>query len=150
MSSLQMDRKILVNITEKLKVTSQSTKFDANDNLIKLDLSKNQLSQLPPEIGQLTNLRELNCNRNQLSQLPAEIGQLTNLQKLEVNDNPRLLTPPPEIVAHGIKDTLTFLRSLQASSITRFEAKLLVVGEGGTGKSSLLCSLREETIAHDL
>ena len=114
-------------------------------NLQQLYIQNNQLSQLPPEIGQLTNLQQLNLGNNQLSQLPPEIGQLTNLQQLGLDNNPNLLTPPPEIVARGTRDILAFLRELQQHSIERYESKLLVVGEGGTGKSSLLRALRGDT-----
>ena len=45
-----------------------------------LDLSGNQLTSVPAEIGQLTSLRELYLSGNQLTSLPAEIGQLTSLR----------------------------------------------------------------------
>jgi small GTP-binding protein len=119
-------------------------------NLQVLDLRSNQLSQVPVELGQLTNLQVLDLRSNQLSQVPVELGQLTNLQQLYIDDNPSLLTLPPEIVVRGTRAMLTFLRELQEKSVTRYEAKLLVVGEGGTGKSSLLRALRNETFAPDL
>jgi internalin A len=114
-------------------------------SLQKLWLSNNQLSQLPAEIGQLSGLQELYLHENQLSQLPAEIGQLTSLQTLKLDGNFNLLTPPPEIIARSTEDILSFLRELQISSIDRYEAKLLIVGEGGTGKSSLLRALRNDS-----
>ena len=42
-----------------------------------LHLSHNQLTQLPSEIGQLTQLTYLDLYNNQLTQLPNEIGNLT-------------------------------------------------------------------------
>lgn len=113
-------------------------------NLRDLGLSHNQLTQLPPEIGQLSQLEALDLRENRLRQLPPEIGNLSNLHKLDVGNNPHLLTPPPEIIQGGTQDTLAFLRELQQNSVTRHEAKLLVVGEGGTGKSSLLRALQGE------
>ncbi len=112
--------------------------------LQELDLVDSQLHQLPPELGQLSNLRVLDLRYNQLQQLPPELGQLTRLQELRLDGNPDLLTPPPEIVERGIADILTFLQELQKSSTLRHEAKLLIVGEGGTGKTSLLRALRNE------
>src|SRR6266487_3252787 len=109
-----------------------------------LDLRRNQLGELPARISQLTCLQELYLGGNRLILFPSEAGQLTNLQTLNVDDMPTLLTPPPEIVARGTKDMLAFLRELQKSSKRRYEAKLLVVGEGGTGKSSLSRALRNE------
>jgi hypothetical protein len=113
-------------------------------NLQILSLRNTQLSQLPAEVGQLTNLLELDLSGTQLSQLPTEIGQLTNLQKLTVANVSALLTPPPEIIARGTSDILAFLRELQERSIIRYESKLIIVGEGGTGKTSLLRALRND------
>jgi Leucine-rich repeat (LRR) protein len=110
-----------------------------------LSLANNQLNSLPPEMGQLTSLRELFLNDNQLSELPFEIGHLPNLQRLTVEHNRSLKTLPVEIIEQGTNAILAFLRELLGNSSTRYEAKLLVVGEGGTGKSSLLRSLRKDT-----
>jgi len=41
-----------------------------------------QLTELPKEIGNLTNLTELNLTGNELTELPKEIGNLTNLTKI--------------------------------------------------------------------
>src|SRR6266849_359920 len=113
--------------------------------LQKLYLHQNQLSQVPAEIGQLSSLQELYLDNNQLSQIPAEIGQLSSLQTLKLEGNLNLLTPPPEIIARSTGDILSFLKELQISSINRYEAKLLIVGEGGTGKSSLLRAVRNDS-----
>ncbi len=59
-----------------------------------LDLRELGLSQLPPEIGQLTALTDLYVAGNQLSQLPPEIGQLTALTKLKLGNNQISLLPP--------------------------------------------------------
>jgi internalin A len=119
-------------------------------NLQKLYLSDNQLDEISPEIGQLNNLKELFLSSTRLKRLPTEIGQLTGLQTLNVADIPTLQTPPPEIVARGTADILAFLRELQESSTIRYESKLLLVGEGGTGKSSLLRALRNDTFDANL
>ena len=113
--------------------------------LQRLYLDENQLRELPPELGQLTNLQELYLNKNQLRELPPELGQLTSLQILRLENNPDLLTPPPEIVELGTQATLTFLRELnQDTAHRRYEAKVILVGEGGTGKSSLLRAMQQK------
>ena len=119
-------------------------------NLQKLRFDNNLLDEIPPEIAQLTNLQELNLSNTKLKRLPTAIGQLTSLQTLNVADVPTLQSPPPEIVARGTADILTFLRELRESSMTRYESKLLIVGEGGTGKSSLLRTLRGDTFDSNL
>ncbi len=110
-----------------------------------LYLGNNQLTQVPVELGQLANLRWLDLSNNRLTQVPRELGQLANLQHVSLVGNPHLLTPPPEIVAKGTRAILAFLRELLRGSVDRYEAKLLLVGEGGTGKSSLLRALQGRT-----
>jgi Leucine-rich repeat (LRR) protein len=56
-------------------------------NLQTLWLNHNDLTSLPPEIGNLTNLQSLVLNHNQLSSLPAEIGNLSSLKELDLAYN---------------------------------------------------------------
>jgi hypothetical protein len=65
-------------------------------NLQILYLYTNQLSSLPPEIGNLSNLQWLHLSNNQLNSLPPEIGNLSNLQGLYLSDT-QLNSLPPEI-----------------------------------------------------
>ncbi|MCP4344129.1 MAG: TIR domain-containing protein, partial [Desulfobacterales bacterium] len=62
----------------------------------------NQLSQLPPEIGELKNLQSLTLRNNQLSQLPPEIGELKNLQSLTLSSN-QLSQLPSDIAEWGME-----------------------------------------------
>ncbi|MCT7993897.1 COR domain-containing protein [Laspinema olomoucense] len=112
-------------------------------NLTELHLHCNQLRAMPPEIGQLTNLRLLYLRSNQLRALPPEIGQLTNLGMLYLEGNP-LTFPPEEIVEQGTKAILTYLREQLYTPQPQWVSKLIVVGEGGVGKTSLLKVLRGE------
>ena len=61
-----------------------------------LSLQDNDLKTLPPEIGRLRKLRALALWGNQLTSLPAEIGQLQSLQHLGLNNND-LTSLPAEI-----------------------------------------------------
>jgi internalin A len=113
-------------------------------NLQFLSLSSNQLSSLPAEIGLLTNLQSLSLSSNQLSNLPAEIGLLTNLKKLELQGN-EIINLPPEIKTQGLQAILNFYRQqLEQESERLYEAKFLIVGEGGAGKTSLAKKIENE------
>jgi internalin A len=68
-------------------------------NLTRLEilaLGNNELISLPPQIGNLNNLRVLYLHDNELSELPPEIGNLTNLWLLLLKHN-QLTSIPPEI-----------------------------------------------------
>jgi internalin A len=71
----------------RLGLTELPSEIGQLSNLQSLYLTDNQLTSLPPEIGELSSLQELSLFDNQLTSLPAAIGQLTNLQELLLNDN---------------------------------------------------------------
>lgn len=111
--------------------------------LQRLDLDSNQLTTLPDSIWQLTNLQRLDLGFNRLTTLPDSIWRLTNLQKLDLRNNP-LQDPPPEIAVQGIDAIRTYFaeRAANPDDIGLYESKLLLVGEGRVGKTSLSKSLR--------
>ncbi|MCC5651729.1 leucine-rich repeat domain-containing protein [Nostoc sp. XA013] len=121
-------------------------------NLQSLHLSSNQLSSLPREIVQLTNLQFLHLRSNQLSSLPREIRQLSNLKKLDLRRNP--VPIPPEILGSkayyedpgDVNEILDFYFRVQDPAETEpfYEAKFLIVGEGGAGKTSLANKIKDE------
>lgn len=55
--------------------------------VVKLDLSGQGLTTLPPEVLQLRGLRLLLLNDNRLEALPDDLGRLTRLSELELNHN---------------------------------------------------------------
>ena len=67
-----------------------------DEQWVRLDLSEQGITELPPEIGKLCDLRELILIRNQLNCVPSEIGLLCSLRKLSLYEN-RLNNLPSEI-----------------------------------------------------
>ncbi|MEH2138221.1 COR domain-containing protein [Nostoc sp.] len=147
LSSLPPEISQLSSLTElslsNNQLSSLPPEISQLSSLTELSLSNNQLSSLPPEISQLSSLTWLFLSNNQFSSLPPEISQLSSLTWLFLDNNP-LTSPPPEIVEQGTQAVLTYLRERLEGSQRQWVSKLLVVGEGGVGKTSLLRALRGE------
>jgi len=134
-------------------------------NLRALQVSRNQLAELPREIGMLSRLQGLWLDGNQLAELPREIGSLSKLQGLWLDDNqltslPKELAdlftggmsvklagnplrdPLPGLIERGFDAVAAYLRSLE-DAIPHYEARVLLLGEGNVGKTSLVASLKD-------
>ncbi|MCB9422778.1 MAG: leucine-rich repeat domain-containing protein [Ardenticatenaceae bacterium] len=98
-----------LNLSSRLGLTELPPEIGQLTNLEWLRLDVNRLTAVPPEIGQLTNLERLHLDGNRLTAVPPEIGQLTNLEWLSLDGN-RLTAVPPEI------GQLTNLRTLKLFS----------------------------------
>ena len=127
------------------KLSSLPAEIVQLTNLQSLNLYSNQLNSLPAEIGQLINLQSLNLYSNQLNSLPTEIGHLhDSLTKLTLDNNP-LESLPPEIRNKDFQVILNFYKQQLEQTIDRlYEAKLLIIGEGGAGKTSLAKKIEDE------
>jgi internalin A len=128
------------------QLTSLPAELSSLTSLTWLYLDNNELTLLSAELSSLTSLKGLYLHNNQLTSLPAELSSLTSLTWLYLDGNP-LKFPPPEIVQQGPPAILSFLKKIleERTLPSRvWVSKLLLVGEGGVGKSSLLRQLRSE------
>ena len=86
------------NQQSKQQLLKQLIEIPSIKKLEILDLSKLGLTELPPQIGNLTNLTELRLNSNQITVIPEAIGNLTNLSELWLHSNQ--ITDIPEAIGN--------------------------------------------------
>lgn len=87
------DSVIKLNLNKK-KLTEIPAEVFSFPNLQLLNISRNKIKQIPADIDKLKNLQELDISNNDLTALPPQIGQLTNLVKLKLNRNEITALPP--------------------------------------------------------
>ncbi len=134
------------------QLTSLFPEISEFKNLATLDIYGNRLSSLPPEISELKNLTTLDISGNRLTSLPPEILENLNFQweglytkweaKLRkkgifLEGNP-LENPPVEIVKQGREAVINYFKSLEGEKKPLNEVKVLLVGDGEAGKTSLV------------
>src|SRR5271157_3910111 len=101
-----------------------------------LYVNDTQVSDLAPLAG-LSALQTLFARNTQIASL-APLAGLSALKTLDVLGCP-LTNPPPEIVKQGNAAILNYIRARAVVGVVHlYEAKILIVGEGGAGKTSLL------------
>jgi internalin A len=110
------------------------TELDINWSRIEaLNLSRNQLTALP-QLKQMTALRYVDLTDNQLQ----EVHLPPTVEHVFLWGNPNISTPPPEIIKQGRFAILQFFKELaeQGEEVV-YEAKLLILGDAGAGKTTL-------------
>jgi internalin A len=106
-----------------------------------LRANNNKITALPSGLTRLKELEILGLNHNLLTQFPRELVFLPKLRDLDLKDNP-LSDPPPEIAGKGTRALQDYFSALVLGPPEHLhEAKILIVGEGGVGKTRLAGAL---------
>lgn len=120
--------------------TSLSENFFELRNLKRAYLTGSAIESLPDKIGELLFLQHLYLFRTKIASLPHSMAQLRYLSKLMLYGTPLEEKLPPEILKQSGKEIIRYLLS-QESDAPKFyfnESKMIIVGQGHVGKSSLL------------
>ena len=109
--------------------------------ITELDLSGNQLKVIPEAIGNLRQMKSLDLSNNQLKSLPHALVSMTELASLDLSDNPGLELPPELVEARDSKTLralLSYYFKTRDEQTPLNECKIILVGRGGVGKTSLV------------
>ena len=139
LASLSNLEKLWVHSNRSL--TTVSDVIGKFENLTELDAGICTLNSISDSIGNLKKLRRLLLSGNKLVDLPKSIGLLDNLEYISIDGNP--LNPALQSAYNQGLDALkAYLRSLEENAEPLYEAKLVLVGEGNVGKTTLLKALK--------
>jgi len=106
--------------------------------LEKLYLNDNEILEIPQYLTEITTLKTLDLSSNNIEKISDNLLKLTNLEELNLSNN-----PVSQIKGFSLKNSpkeiIEFLLLNQDKKLTTLnEAKLLVVGDENSGKSSLV------------
>jgi internalin A len=110
-----------------------------------LSLDGNKLRTLPDEIGSLKNLKLLWLWGNQLEELPETLRSLP-LEQIALEGNPKLGLPESILRRPADEVLRYYFESRAEKGRPLLELKLLVVGRGKAGKTTLIKQLAGEKV----
>jgi internalin A len=135
------------------QITDISSLRDLN-NLTDLDLSSNQITDISC-LRDLKDLTSLDLTKNKIKELPETIVELginidvdseyAGKRGIFLYDNP-IEIPPLEILKMEKEAIIVYFKSLKGEKRALNEVKVLLVGDGGAGKTSLVKRLLGQTI----
>jgi hypothetical protein len=119
--------------------------------LMKLYLEFNQINDIS-SLKELKNLKILSLGHNKISHMPAEFLDLGLEIEWESNSVDHILlygnpleSPPAEIIDQGNEAIRHYFKSLAGEQQALNEVKVLLVGDGAAGKTSLVKQLLGKT-----
>lgn len=98
-----------------------------------LNLSQNQITELPRIIGDIISLETLDISNNLLDFLPTTLTRIPNLKKVKIKGN--ILSCLPKTALKNTKSLLSYLSSLEERTTQWHRIKILFVGPENVGKT---------------
>jgi GTPase SAR1 family protein/Leucine-rich repeat (LRR) protein len=102
-----------------------------------IDLSWNRFSGVPEVLLEMGGLRMIKLRHCAIREIDAGVLGLPELETLEIDGNP-IERPPAEVATKGLGAMRDYLRQLHETGVDYLcEAKLIIIGEPGAGKTSI-------------
>ena len=115
------------------------------ENLAELILDENKISIVPGCLGRLNKLSRLSVAKNSITRISEMVIELESLTYLDLRHNP--IPVSPEIISdpNDIVRIFSYYRQLHSGVVRPLnEAKLVVIGQGSVGKTSLVYRLIDD------
>lgn len=124
-----------------------SEEFLLLNNLKEVILLRSKLKELPNGFGNSKKLKTISLNHSEITSLPQSLRNATNLEYISFIETPLAEKIPPEILNQSAKEIVRYVLDLQSNSSKTYfnEAKMLIVGQGSVGKTSVLKRLLYNT-----
>ena len=150
-------------IPQSLLVTSiQEIGFNCLDSALSDDfltlknlkyayLTFSKIKCLPENIDCLPQLRQLYLYKTDIERLPIAITKLKYLLRLKLDDTPIAKSVPPEILKQSGKEIVRYIFSQLSNEPKDYfnESKMVIVGQGHVGKTTLLNRLIYDTYVNN-
>lgn len=130
---------------KSLKIISLSAKDKSETGIFDFDEDNpksGEIEQIPENIADLVNLEELNLEGQNIISLPPGLQNLHNLTILRLDRNP--IPIPLEILRKYNQPRAIFASYFSGRMKSLNECKVLVVGQGSVGKTSIIRRLTEK------
>jgi len=113
------------------------------DKLLFLDLSNNNLNEIRGlgfDFGNRLHLKSINLNGNLFNDIPCELFGLNIFPEVTIENNPFEKNVPLEILEYGVENIANYLEQVKMaeSTVRLLEAKVIFLGRGDVGKTSLM------------
>jgi len=122
------------------KLTSLCKVLDRLINLRTLYLRNNDISEIPISLQELKQLKTVSIPQNRIEKFPSWFFKIQNVS---IDGNPTI-DPPLEVLNRGVDSVRNYFLERENGTENLHEAKLLIIGEGGAGKTSLMNKLVNE------
>jgi len=126
-----------------IQITELPVEIANLNELESLNLFENNLNKIPKELSKLSNLKFLDLENNKLKTISKKIIQMRTLKYLNLNGN-HIRNYPKLILSNSDpKEILNFIAALNLTGEVDYlhECKLVMVGRGFTGKTSMVKKL---------